>query len=73
METTANGKGRGKGKGTTHEFLWIALTQRENKIHTEHALAGDPDAVMCQAIREITTTERKSKHKNLPKTPPKIA
>lgn len=46
METTANGKERGKGKGMTHEFLWIALTQRENKIHTEHTLAGDPDTVM---------------------------
>lgn len=42
----ANGKERGKGKGTTHESLWIALTQRENEIHTEHTFAGDPDTVM---------------------------
>lgn len=41
------GRKGGKGReGTTHEFLWIALTQRENKIHTEHTLAGDPDTVM---------------------------
>lgn len=48
METTANGQERGKGEGTKRamDFPWVVLTQRENKIHTEHTLAGDPDIVM---------------------------
>lgn len=38
--------GRDKGKGRTHGLPWVALTQRENKIHTEHTLAGDPNIAM---------------------------
>lgn len=52
----------------THRSPWVILTQRENKIHTEHTLAGDPHIIMY-AIKGNHNRKKSNRQKSAPNNP----
>lgn len=62
------GKGEREGNEVTHRSPWVILTQRENKIHTEHTLAGDPHIIMY-AIKGNHNRKKSNRQKSAPNNP----